>query len=199
MSYFATKPTLELLAELEKKSESFHSYKERTGEAKRWRKANDYYYGRHVSGDNTDVSHVGEDGELTAYGVNYFRNYIKHILAITCSQKPSYDFKAKNSDLKSLQQTRLANNIIDSYLTEKRMGRHMKQAAERSLVFNVGYTYTTWDPTLGSQVQALPVLDDMGQQKLDDDGQPVMKVKYEGDPSIVSKSPWDVVFSTSLK
>jgi hypothetical protein len=200
MSYFASQPIADLLPELKQKTEEFHKYKERTGEAARWRKAYNLYYGKHVeSGNNIDVSHVGEDGELTAYGVNFYRNFVKHMLAITCSTKPTYDFKAKNSDLKSQQQARTANNIIDSYLTEKRMGRHMKQAAERALVFSLGYTYTTWDPTLGKAVKALPVLDEQGQQKLDEDQQPILKIKYEGDPTIVSKSPWDVIHSVSLR
>lgn len=201
MSYFATKPTQELLAEVNKRIDIFHRYKERTGEAKKWRRSYDLYFGQHVKNeDGTEVAHVGEDEELTAYGINYYRNLVKHVLALTCSTKPTFDYKAKNSDLDSQRQARLAGNIIDSYLTEKRMGRHMKQAAERALVFKVGYTYTPWNPTLGNAVQTLPVLDEQGGVKRDEDsGQPVLKVKYEGDPEIVSKSPWDVAHDITLR
>jgi hypothetical protein len=200
MSYFASKPTKDLLPELAKRIRVYHEHKEKTGEAKKWRRSYDLYYGQHVdNGDGSEVAHVGEDEELTAYGINLYRNLVKHVLAITCSTKPNFDFKAKNSDLKSQRQARLANNIIDSYLTEKRMGRHMKQAAERALVFRVGYTYTTWDPSLGQAVQALPVLDDDGNIKRDEQNQPVLKVQYEGDPSIVSKSPWDVIHDVTLR
>jgi hypothetical protein len=200
LNYFATKSTDELLPELFKRIDIFHQYKERTGDAKKWRKSYDLYYGNHIkSGDGTDIAHVGEDGELTAYGINYYRNLVTHVLALTCSTKPAYDFKAKNSDLRSQQQARLANNIIDSYLVEKRMGRHMKQAAERALVFKEGFTYTYWDPTLGNQIGAVPVLDENGEIKKDNENQSVLKVKYEGDPSIISKSPWDVIRDVTLR
>lgn len=198
--YFAQKPTLELLSELKSKIQKFHQYKERTGDFKKWRRSHELYFGNHVAtGDNTQVSNVGDDGELTAYGINHYRNLIKHVMALTCSQKPSYDYRAKNTDLESQQQARLANNIIDTYLVEKRMGRHMKQAAERALVYKLGYVFTNWDTSAGQELMAEPVFNDDGSIRLDDDGLPVKKIKYEGDVEMVSKSPWDIVHDTNLR
>lgn len=201
MGYFAVDPINEFIPKLKAKIETFHRYKEKSGEYRKWRRSYDYYYGNHVEDnrDNTTVSYVGEDGELTAYGINYYRNLIKHFLALTCSQKPSFDYRAKNTDLVSTQQARLANNIMESYLVENRMGRHMKQAAERSLVFKLGYTFTQWDTALGREVMVEPVFDKDGQPKLDDDGKPLKKVKHEGDVTTVSKSPWDVIHDVDLR
>lgn len=198
--YFAAKPVNELLPELRDKVKKYFDYKERTGEVKRWRKAYDLYYGDHVdAGDNTSVAHVGEDGELTAYGINYYRNLVTHVLALTCSEKPSYDYRAKNTDLESLQQARLADAIVDSYLVEKRMGRHMKQAAERALVFKEGFTFMQWDTAAGRAVAPVPVMNLDGTPKLDQNGKPFQKIKHEGDPWAVSKSPWDVIRDIHLK
>lgn len=178
----------------------FHQSKEMKGEYKKWRKSYKYYYGEHVeNADGTSVASVGEDSELTAYGINHYRNLVKHVLALNCSQKPVFEYRAKNSDLESLQQARLANSIIDSYLTEKRMGRHMKSAAERALVFKVGYVHTQWDTSSGRELMAEPVLDEQGLPKLDDDGQPVKKIRYEGDPEITAKSPWEVGHDLNLR
>jgi len=200
-AYFASKPTLELLADLKEKTKKYYTYKEKTGDAKKWRKSFDLYYGYHVDeGDNTQISHVGDDDELTAYGINHYRNLVKHVLALTCSQKPKFDFRAKNTDSKSLQQGKLANNVIDSYLVEKRMGRHMKQAAERSLVFKEGFVYQQWDTSLGRQLMAEPVFEEDGiTPKLDEEKKPVKKIRYEGDPSMISKSPWDVIRDVNLR
>lgn len=200
MSYFATKPVNELLPALITKIERYHRYKDRIGDTSKWSRSYDLYYGNHVnSGDNTTISNVGEDEELTAYGVNYYRNLIKHVLALTCDEKPSFDFRAKNTDLESQQQAKLAENIIDSYLTEKRMGRYMKQAAERALVFKEGFTYQQWDPALGREIMPQPVMNPDGTPKLDEDGVPMKKIIYEGDPSMSSKSPWDVIRDVHLR
>jgi hypothetical protein len=200
MGYFAVDPVNEFLPKLKQKIERFHRYKESTGEFAKWRRSYNLYFGNHVdASDSQNVSKVGEDGELTAYGINYYRNLVKHFLALTCSQKPSYDYRSKNSDLVSQQQARLANSVIDGYLVEKRMGRHMKQAAERALVFKLGYTFTQWDTTQGRELMPEPVLNDDGTPKLDDDGQPIQKIKYEGDPTMTSKSPWDIIHDVDLR
>lgn len=198
--YFASKQVNELLPELADKIKKFFDYKERIGESRRWKKSYDLYYGDHVeSGDNSEVSFVGDDGELTAYGINYYRNLVKHVLAITCSEKPSYDYRAKNTDLESLQQARLADSIVESYLVEKRMGRHMKQAAERALVFKEGFTFMQWDTSAGKALMPVPVLNPDGTPKVDSNGIPFQKIQHEGDPSAVSKSPWEVIRDINLR
>lgn len=198
--YFASKQVNELLPELADKIKKFFDYKERIGESRRWKKSYDLYYGDHVeSGDNSEVSFVGDDGELTAYGINYYRNLVKHVLAITCSEKPSYDYRAKNTDLESLQQARLADSIVESYLVEKRMGRHMKQAAERALVFKEGFTFMQWDTSAGKALMPVPVLNPDGTPKVDSNGVPFQKIQHEGDPSVVSKSPWEVIRDINLR
>lgn len=190
--YFATYEGDELLGELKKKTENFYNWIETSKQGFHWRKSYDLYYGNHVSGaDGSEVTDVGEDGELSAYGVNYYRNLVRHVIALTCSGKPSYDFRAVNSDTKSTQQARLANNIIDTYLVEKRLGRHQKLAAEKSLVFKVGYTYTTWNPALGN-----PYSVDV---KENESGEPTEKVLYEGDAEISSPSPWNVIYDPNLR
>lgn len=200
IEYFASKSVDQLLPDLKEKIKSFYDYKERIGDANRWRKAYDLYYGRHVdSSDTSDIHFVGDDGELTAYGINYYRNLVKHVLAITCAEKPAYDFVAKNDDLASQQQARLADAIVNSYLVDRRMGRHMKQAAERALVFKEAFTYMQWDTAAGKAIMPEPIKDESGQVKVGQDGKPLMKIKHEGDPSMTSKSPWDVIRDIDLR
>lgn len=199
--YFAKAPNEELIPLLRDRILKFNRYNERTGESRKWKKSYDLYFGKHVDGsDNTRIAEVGDDGELTAFGVNHYRNLIKSFLALTCAQKSSYDFRAVNSDQESLQQARLANGILDFYLTEKRMFRYQKQAAEISLVLKSGYVYETWDTTAGRALGVEPALDpDTNQPIIGDDGKPVMKIKYEGDISMQALTPWHVIYDTSLR
>ena len=190
--YFATLKGQELLSELVQNKNNFHRWIERSGMGEYWRRSYDLYYGKHVMGQNNGtVQSAGSDGELSAFGINYYRNFVRHVLALTCSQKPAYDFRAVNSDSKSGQQARLATNIIDSYLVEKRLGRHQKLAAEKSLVFKVGYTYTTWDPSQGKPYSV--------DEKQNEAGESVEKIIYEGDADISSPAPWKVTYDPSLR
>lgn len=190
--YFASAQGDELIGNITEKIKRFYDWVEKSGQGRLWRKSYDLYYGDHVEGQSgSELSDVGEDSELTAFGVNYYRNLVRHVLALTCAQKPAYDFRAVNSDVKSTQQARLANNIIDMYLVEKRLGRHQKLAAEKSLVFKVGYTYTTWNPA-GGRPYAVD-------QRETSSGEIHEKVVYEGDADICSPSPWHVGYDPNLK
>jgi hypothetical protein len=200
--YFATLDTNELLQQLEQKEKSFNNYIENTGLAGRWARSERLYFGKHQGetgvGSYT-IQDAGEDGEMSTVQVNKYRNLIKHNLSYTVTQKPAWDPRAKNSDLKSLQQARLAGNILDSYMTEKRMGRHMNTTAERALVSSKAFTYVTWDPSSGRPFSAQVVKGQDGQPIMTDEGQPRMKTIYEGDIKVCSKGPFDVVYDPMLR
>jgi hypothetical protein len=199
--YFATLETEKLLPELENRIKNFNQFMINSRRALKSNKSEQRYFGKHfgeMGAGASSTQDVGDDNELTAFGVNYYRMLIKHVLAFTTSQKPAFDPRAKNSDTKSSQQARLASNILDAYMTEKRMGRHVVSAAERALVSAKGYVYMTWDPSAGRPYGTQEVKDKDGQPVLKD-GQPVEKVVYEGDPEIRSLSWRDVIYDTKVR
>jgi hypothetical protein len=201
--YFATLSTQELVNECGQKIGQFNRFLNREGWSELWSRSHDLYYGKHmgeVGVRASTVQDVGPGGAEKAFTVNHYRNLIQHMLALTCSQKPAYDPRAKNTDLKSIQQTRLATNILDGYVVEKRMGRYMYATAERSLVYGKGYTFMVWNPASGKTFSTQTVIDNKtGQAMIGEDGMPVEKVLYEGDPEMDSKSPWDVIYNPSLR
>lgn len=109
---------------------------------------------------------------------------------MTTSQRPAFDAQATNSDLKSLQQARLGNNILDTYLTTKRLGRYLKRAGETSLVLAKAFTEVTWEPSLGKPYSTMTVEGP--------DGKPVEKVVYEGDVDVTSLFPDQVYTDPDL-
>lgn len=200
--YFATLDTPDLLKELEQKIKGFHSYLEGTGLAKRSARAERVYFGKHQGETGVgsySINDAGVDGEMSAVTVNKFRSLIKHNLSYTITQKPAWDPRAKNSDVESAQQARLAGNILDSYLTEKRLGRHMNTAAERALVAGKGFLYITWDPAQGQAFGAEPVNNKDGSPVVDENGKPKMKMVYEGDVEASSKGWADVIYDPNLR
>lgn len=191
--YFAQKETKEFLVDCEGKIKKFNDYMSKTGRAKKILRSEQLYFGRHLgewSVGSATTQDVGDDNELTAFGVNLYRNLIKYVLSFTTSQKPAFDPRAKNTDTRSAQQARLASNILDSYLNEKRMDRHFVSAAERALVNGKGFVYMTWEPTLGKPYAAAPQMDPLSEEP--------QKVVYEGDVEISCKGFLDVMYDTSI-
>lgn len=197
--YFASLPTEDLVQDCYEKIRKFYQDTSRSKERERCDKAVSLYYGQHGVGDTSKITALGDNGEIMNLSVNDFRNLIRHTVALTTSTKPSYDPRAKNSDLKSLQQARLASNILDSYLVEKRMGRHMASACERALVAGKAYVYMTWNPALGKPYGTQAVTAENGQPVLDDNGEPQEKIVFEGDVEIGARSRFDVIYNRKLR
>lgn len=200
--YFATLETPDLLSEAEKRITGFNQYIETTGLASRWSRSERLFFGKHQGESGVGsytIQDAGVDGEMSTVPVNKYRNLIKHNLSYTVTQKPAWDPRAKNSDTKSEQQARLAGNILDSYMTEKRMGRHMNNTAERSFVCSKAFLYMTWNPSLGRAFSAQQVMGPDGQPQYTTDGQVKMKTIYEGDVEASSKGPFDVIYDPQLR
>jgi hypothetical protein len=200
--YWASLPTAEFLPEIAKRIKKYNRYIEKKGLRRRWERKYDLYYGRHLGEDSLSsgsVELVGDDGELTAFGVNHFRNLVQHVLALTTAQKPDFEPRAENTDLEVIQRTKVGAIVLDSYLDEKRMNRYFVEAAERALVLDRGHVIETWDPSLGRPYTTTPVLDNEGAPVADENGMPREKVVYEGDINCRAKGPMDVGYDTSLK
>lgn len=201
--YFAARETPELLNELEGRIKSYNNYLDGSGVAARAKRAEDVYFGRHQGESGVgsySITDSGTDGEMSAVPTNKLRTLVKHQLSYTTTQKPAWDPKARNSDTKSGQQARLSINVLDYYLGEKRLGRHMGQACERSLVSAKGYIYMPWDPSLGSAYATAPAIDPQTKQPiLDESGKPKLKVVYEGDVSCSSKGWRDVIYDSNVR
>lgn len=192
--YFAASEQGELAAELENRLKSWGDYIDRSGLKRKWEKSYRFYYGNHF-GSNSSMSSssihdLGDEGELKGVTVNHYRNLIKHMLTLTTSEKPAYQCRAINSDLKSLQQAKLGNNILDAYFVGKRLLRPYKKAAEMSLIFGQGFIEKIWEPSEGRPYTTETV------EK--EDGETFEKTVYEGDVYTEALSPYDVYTDPGL-
>ena len=210
--YFATLDGEELAEHLSNKFGEWRDKLDQSGREKRLAKSYRYYYGQQSLGSYSfsegKVETAGQDGELAIYSTNHYRNLIRSILAITTSQKPSFDCRALNTDLSTIQRAKLGNDIIDYYMREKKIFKKSKQAAEMSLVMAQSFVVLNWDPDAGKAIDSEPVLDpdysgdmpdeDSGEEFSDEmylkdaDGEIVEKIIYEGDISATIHSPLDV-------
>src|SRR5690606_33982338 len=92
--------------------------------------------------------------------------------------RPAMEARAINTDYKSIAQTVLANGILDYYMREKRLEKHLKTAAEIALIFGEGYIRLEWDSSRGDEY----MFDDENREML-----------YTGDIKYSALTPFDVI------
>ena len=176
--YFAAKPTEEIGSDIIKKCEGFYEYLTVTG---RYSLLERSYFQYFRALDHLGkLTNSGVKLEFTKISVNHFRNLIQHQLVMTTSQRPAFEAKAINDDYKSQTQCILAQGLLDYYMREKRLEKHLKRAVETSLWAGEGYISLEWDASEGREYGA-------------DDGE----IIKDGDIVIKTFSPLDVIFDVT--
>ena len=158
-TYFALLPKDEVVAELDRKNETWYENLASTGVFRKMKKSYAAYFGYNSTGAGHTASEMiksGEQGELSLIKANHFRNLLQHLLVMTTSSRPAMDARAINTDYRSIAQTVLANGILDYYMREKRLERFLKMATEYALVFGEGYVRMEWDTSEGDEYSADP-------------------------------------------
>ncbi len=194
-TYFAAADSLELAANLDAKITIWSDIANKNGLKNTWQRAYNAYYGRHWFGYGSagqgSIINMGDQGELSAVTANDFRNLIKHMLVLTTNQKPAFDPRATNTDEKSQTQTRLAKNILDYYVREKRLRRFLTCAAELALVMGKGFVKCTWDKQSGKPYSVSTYQGPDGEEK--------QRMVYEGDVKLVTLDALSVFVDQSLE
>lgn len=142
------------------------------------------YHGAYYRGasDGHKVLFGGEQGELVMMSVNHLRNIAQHMLVMITSNRPAMQARATNTDYKSLVQTRLANDLLDYYMRDKRLEKYLKTAAEYAIVMGAGYIKMDWNATSG---------------QIYDYNEETNSPIYEGDVEFTNLSPFDVVMDST--
>lgn len=196
--YFAGKVAQELASHLYTRCQEWRTGLDQNGMKHKWRRSYQLYFGRHFAKttsftlNDSEIVRTGDKGELTAFAINHYRNLIKHTIALTCNQKVAFSPRAINTDFDSIHQCRIGKNILDYYVTEKKIGTYLKTAAEYSQVFGKGFIFLTWNPGMGRPISKAFVRDENDEVVIGPDGEPQEQVLYEGDLEVRVGSPWDV-------
>lgn len=180
--YFATQEAKKTASILMGKADAWMNSLESNGYMEKLRTMWAAYHGYYYDGDSHSISMGGEQGELVQFPVNHLRNLTTHVLNITCSNRPTMEARATNTDYKSLVQTYLANGLLDYYMREKRLERYLKTAVETAIVMGAGYVKMEWDANKGEEV---------------DYNEETKTFIYEGDAVFTNLSPMDVLVDTN--
>ena len=151
--YFAAEQDpIEFARKAIERVERFDKHCKDTGMLYKWRKSWRAYHNLSMKGGSQalfgfhELQPGGEQGELVNLKINQLRNMIQHVLNLTTSNRPAFDARPINSDLKSQSQAILGNQLLEFYLREKRLEVMFRQAVEHALVLNEGSIAINWNP-----------------------------------------------------
>lgn len=144
-----------------------------------WMAYHGVYYNNN---DGHRISFSGEQGELVQISINHIRNIADHMHRMITNNRPSFQTRATNTDSVSLEQTRLANDLLTYYMREKRMEKYLNRAVIYSIVLGSGFIKMNWNATSG---------------EVYDFNEETNNYIYEGDVEFTNLSPYDVVFDTT--
>ena len=182
--YFAAKDAEDTANILLNKANSWFNGLEVNGYLDKLRMMWAAYHGAYYSdfSNGHSITFGGEQGELVNLAVNHIRNLAQHMLVMVTSNRPVFEARATNTDQKSLVQTKLANNLLDYYMREKRMEDYLKTAVEYAISLGSGYIKMEWNATAGDVY---------------DYNEDTKTEIREGDVEFCNLSPFDVIFDAS--
>jgi hypothetical protein len=152
--YWAASDVATCAAAVEEKIDAYYKFLQQNGYLSLWLKSYKYHFGGKVRMGR--INQTGDEGEYSIVNVNHFRNLLLHILQLAVGQRPAFEPRAINSDVKSQKQTILARGLLDYYMREKRLERALKRAAEYTLCFGEGYVTGLWNATAGKPIATDP-------------------------------------------
>ena len=178
--YFAARKTEEIGSILMKKTEQYFEFLAATG---RYSLLERSYFQYFRALDHLGKLYsAGTKHEFTKISVNHYRNLLQHLLVMTTSQSPAFEAKATNNDYKSQSECILAQGLLDYYMREKRLEKHLKKAVETSLWSGEGYITLEWDASEGREFGA-------------DEGELIK----DGDIVVKNFGPLEVIFEVTVQ
>lgn len=152
--YWAAVDATEIADNILDKVDDYYKYMSLSGRLDLMRRSWSYYYRPRLTGGM--LNPIGQQGELTGLSVNHYRNLLMHLETMTVQQAPNFEPQSTNTDLKSEEQTILANSLLQYYLREKKLARNFKQGVKDCLIFSEGFVRVEWDATGGKTYGQTP-------------------------------------------
>ena len=135
--------------ELMTKVENYYNELESLGYLEKITRSYQQYYGHGLMGVSSKTTPAGKRGEITATSVNSFRSFLRHQFTLITSDRPAFEARPKNTDYKSQTQAMLGNDVLEHYMTHKRVEDVLKEAMEKSLYSSEGFVGISWDHNAG--------------------------------------------------
>lgn len=147
-TYFGNDTAEKTVTFLQRKAQSWFDTLVNNSYIDKIKKSWSAYHGVYYN-DAHEINFGGEQGELVNFAVNHYRNLAQHMLVMVTATRPAFQARSTNTDHKSQIQTILANGLLEFYMREKRLERHLKTAVEYAIALGSGYVKMEWNSTSG--------------------------------------------------
>ena len=152
--YVFAKKGDELVTELAQQVETFQNYCVRNGLSHEWKK-NKAFYENRMFGTNSqgsDITDMGEAGELKALTYNHFRNVLRHQFNIIVGINPTFNVTSRTTSSNSRRTMKVGRAISDYYFKKYGMKKTGVSVAEKAIVYGDGFFTCEFDPTIGREI-----------------------------------------------
>jgi len=151
--YFAINLDVE---ELMTKVDDYYNALESLGYLEMINRSYRQYFGQGMVGKSSKTTPSGNQGELTSTSVNTYRSLLRHQFTLITSDRPAFDARPINTDYKSQTQAMLGNDVLEYYMSHKKLEDVLKDAAEKSLYSSEGFVGLSWDALAGEIFEVDP-------------------------------------------
>lgn len=160
MEYFAIRCRV---SDLEDKIDTFYKRLNDIGHTRKLQKSCYFYFGQ--GNASSYINRSGSQLQNSSIVVNDYRSILQHAVTLVTSNRPAYDVRATNTDYKSQTQAILGEQILDYYLKEKKLEKHLKNACGQAVRYGESFIGLSWDVHAGN----LYTVDEMGNPQAEGD------------------------------
>lgn len=161
-SYFAKKPSKQMIAHLEGQTGQWSSMlgTTRDGVGAVWFRNISYYYSNFLRGTGIDSSleFMGKQGELVKMGVPQARSLTQQFVSLVTKQKLHMEPVAISDDFNTVGDSKVASALCESIITKEDVDAKSTKMCEHGMLTGMGYMSATWDMMRGRPITA----DDQG-------------------------------------
>ncbi len=147
IEYWASVPRSEIADRILEQKDKFYQYLTLSGRAALYLRSKALYYRCRSTGGS--MGSGGSQGELSTLVVNQYKNILQHLEGLTFQQKPAWDPKATNSDVKSVAQTILAKGLLDYESDTKGLSKNLRGGVKGALMYGEEFILANWDHSAG--------------------------------------------------
>ena len=158
-----------------------------------WQYYHNNYWGSNDGAGPGELKSLGEDGEKVGASFNHYRSLIQSILTIVTGHRPALNCLAVNTEIESLHQADIGDDLIAYYLAQGDEAV-LRRAAEQAAVLSQGFTVCEWEDDKGPVVVGDPETGELiFQGDIDTWNPSIFDVTYNFNQSDFSRNPWVMV------
>lgn len=153
--YWAAAPDSKTAAaNVEERIRRYRDWLKFTGRAARMRRGFNTMYGRSPdgSGDTSQTSSSGDQGEYVDVTLNNFATLVTQSVVRTTANKPAFKAIATNSDSSSMMQTNFGQGLLDYYTNTHSIADRDWEMVEIGAICHEGWEIFGWDTTAGKNL-----------------------------------------------